>query len=79
MTYFFLFNKRNTPVIFHYHGASNFIQRLNFKISMCLFYKKISKMTVPVSYTALDQIKKMSKKIPPVKVIFNRSRLQFFQ
>ena len=77
MTYFFLFNKRNTPVIFHYHGASNFIQRLNFKISMCLFYKKISKI-IPVSYTALDQIKMMSKKIPPVKVIFNGVDYNFF-
>ena len=77
MTYFFLFNKRNTPVIFHYHGASNFIQRLNFKISMYLFYKKISKMTVPSS-AALNQIKKMSKKIPPVKVILTGVDYNFY-
>ena len=77
MTYFFLFNKRNTPVIFHYHGASNFIQRLNFKISMYLFYKKISKMTVP-SFAALNQIKKMSKKIPPVKVILTGVDYNFY-
>ena len=77
MTYFFLFNKRNTPVIFHYHGASNFIQRLNFKISMYLFYKKISKMTVP-SFAALNQIKKMCKKIPPVKIILTGVDYNFY-
>ena len=77
MTYFFLFNKNRTPIILHYHGSSNFIQRLNFKISMRLFSKKISKI-IPVSYTALNQIKTMSKKLPPVKVVFNGVDYNFF-
>lgn len=77
MTYFFLFKKINLPVILHYHGSSNFIQRLNFKISMKLFYKKIEKI-IPVSNTALNQIKKMSKKIPTPKVIFNGVDNNFF-
>jgi len=77
MTYFFLFNKINTPIILHYHGSSNLIQRLNFKISMKLFHKKIEKI-IPVSNTALNQIKKMTKNIPPVKIIFNGVDYNFF-
>jgi L-malate glycosyltransferase len=77
MTYFFLFKKIDTPVILHYHGSSNLIQRLNFKISMKLFHKKIKKI-IPVSNTALNQIKKMSKNIPPAKVVFNGVDYNFF-
>jgi glycosyltransferase involved in cell wall biosynthesis len=44
---------------------------------MYLFYKKISKMTVPSS-AALNQIKKMSKKIPPVKVILTGVDYNFY-
>ena len=77
MTYFFLFNKINTPIILHYHGSSNLIQRLNFKISMKLFHRKIEKI-IPVSNTALNQIKKMSKNTPSVKVVFNGVDYNFF-
>ncbi len=77
MTYFFLLKKKNVPIILHYHGSSNFIQRLNFKFSMNLFYKHISKI-IPVSNTALNQMKEMTRKKMSTNVVFNGVDFKFF-
>lgn len=67
MNYYSLFTK--LPFIFHYHGASMFLQRINFKISMKLCKNHITKI-ISVSHTADNQIKEMVGNIPS-QIIYN--------
>lgn len=76
-THYYLLTKKPTkPVVFHYHGAANKIQEINFKISMALYRKKIKKI-ISVSKTGIDQIEKM---IGPIsaEVIYNGADTDFF-
>jgi len=75
--YYLLSKKPTKPIIFHYHGAANKIQEINFKISMKLYKKKISKI-ISVSKTGVEQIEKM---IGPtsVEVIYNGADTDFFK
>ena len=57
-SYFLLTRKPNKPVILYYHGASNLIQRINFKISMMLYKNRMSKI-MSVSQAGINQMKKM--------------------
>ncbi len=67
MNYYSLFTKR--PFIFHYHGASMFLQRINLKVSMKLCRNHISKI-ISVSYAADNQINEIVKNIPS-QIIYN--------
>jgi len=67
--YFLLFKKSLVPFVFHYHGASNKTQELNFKTLMHLHRNKISKI-IAVSNTASEQIRKMCGETQ-VEVIYN--------
>lgn len=53
MNYYSLMNSK--PFLFHYHGASNAVQRMNLKASMLLCKNKISRI-ICVSSFALSQI-----------------------
>lgn len=74
--YYLLSKKPTKPIIFHYHGAANKIQEINFKLSMKLYKKKISKI-ISVSKTGVEQIEKM---IGPTstEVIYNGADTNFF-
>lgn len=76
VNYFLLTIKPTKPIILHYHGASNKIQELNFKLSMSLYGKRISKI-ISVSKAGIDQ---MSKIIGPTKaeVIYNGVDAEFY-
>lgn len=58
VNYYLLSVKPKKPIILHYHGASNAIQRLNFKIMMALYKNRISKI-ISVSNTGIAQMKSM--------------------
>jgi len=74
--YFLLTKKPNKPVILYYHGASNRIQRINFKISMMFYKHKISKI-MAVSQAGINQMKKMIGEIS-AKVIYNGVDTNFY-
>lgn len=61
VNYFLMTRKSNKPILFHYHGASNKIQKINFKISMFLHRTKFSKI-LSVSNAGITQMKKLIKK-----------------
>lgn len=67
--YYLLTKNPTKPVVFHYHGASNRIQEINFKIAMSRYKNKISKI-ISVSGTGVTQMKKMVKDIS-ADIIFN--------
>jgi glycosyltransferase involved in cell wall biosynthesis len=67
MNYYSLFTKR--PFIFHYHGASMLLQRINLKLSMNLCQNHITKI-ISVSYAAENQINDLIKNIPS-QIIYN--------
>ena len=75
-SYFLLTKKPNKPVILYYHGASNRIQRINFKISMMLYKNRISKI-MSVSQAGINQMKKMIGNIS-ANVIYNGVDTNFF-
>ena len=58
VNYYLLSVKPRKPVVLHYHGASNWIQRLNFKIMMALYKNRIKKI-ISVSATGITQMQKM--------------------
>jgi len=74
--YYLLSKKPTKPIIFHYHGAANKIQEINFKLSMKLYKKNISKI-ISVSKTGIEQMEKM---IGPTtaEVIYNGADTNFF-
>ena len=67
--YYLLSKKPNKPIIFHYHGASDRIQELNFKVAMWRYKNKISKI-ISVSNAGINQMKKLVKDIS-AEVIYN--------
>jgi len=74
--YFLLFKKPTKSIIFHYHGASNLIQRINFKISMAIFKNRISKI-ISVSKSGITQINKMIGDVS-VEVVYNGVDCKFY-
>jgi len=75
-SYFLLTKKPNKPVILYYHGASNRIQRINFKISMMLYKNRISKI-MSVSQAGINQMIKMIGNIS-AHVIYNGVDTDFY-
>ena len=75
-SYYLLTKKPNKPIILYYHGASNRIQRINFKISMMLYKNKISKI-MAVSQAGINQMKKMIGDIS-ANVIYNGVDTNFY-
>jgi glycosyltransferase involved in cell wall biosynthesis len=67
MNYYSLFTKR--PFIFHYHGASTLLQRINLKISMNICKNHLTKI-ISVSYSAENQINNLIKNTPS-QIIYN--------
>ena len=67
MNYYSLFTKR--PFIFHYHGASMLLQRINLKFSINLCNNHITKI-ISVSNAAENQISDLTKNIPST-IIYN--------
>jgi len=57
------------PFIYHYHGTNGLIQKIYFKISALLWKNRITK-TIAVSNSALNQMQKMTGKIP-VEIVYN--------
>ncbi len=74
--YYLLTKKPTKPIVFHYHGAANKIQEINFKVSMKLYKKRIKKI-IAVSKTGVEQIENM---IGPtsVDVIYNGADTNFY-
>jgi len=75
-SYFLLTKKPNKPVILYYHGASNKIQRINFKISMMLYKNRMSKI-MAVSQAGINQMRKMIGDIQ-ANVIYNGVDTDFY-
>lgn len=76
LMYYLLNTKPTKPVIFHYHGASDSIQRQNFKLAMNLYGNRITKI-ISVSQTGITQMKKL---VPSVnaEIIYNGVNNKFF-
>ena len=74
--YYLLSKKPTKPIIFHYHGAANKIQEMNFKVSMKLYKKRIKKI-ISVSKTGVEQIEKMIG-TTKVDVIYNGADTNFY-
>ncbi len=76
LMYYLLNTKPTKPIIFHYHGASDSIQRQNFKLAMNLYKKRITKI-ISVSQSGITQMKKL---VPSVnaQIIYNGVNNQFF-
>jgi len=74
--YFLLFKKSSKPIILHYHGASNFIQRINFKISMTIFKNRFSKI-ISVSKSGIIQMKNMIGDVS-AEVVYNGVDCNFY-
>lgn len=74
--YFLLTKKPSKPVILYYHGASNRIQEINFKIMMFLYKNRISQI-VSVSHAGVSQMKKMLGNVS-AEVIYNGVDTEFF-
>jgi 1,2-diacylglycerol 3-alpha-glucosyltransferase len=75
-SYYLLTKKPNKPVILYYHGASNKLQRIIFKISMMLYKNRISKI-ISVSHAGINQMKKMIGDIS-AEVIYNGVDTNFY-
>ncbi len=75
-SYYLLTKKPNKKIIFYYHGASNRLQRINFKISMMLYKNRISKI-MAVSQAGVNQMKKMIGDIS-AEVIYNGVDTNFY-
>ena len=75
-SYYLLTKKPNKPVILYYHGASNKLQRINFKISMMLYKKRMAKI-MAVSQAGINQMRKMIGNIS-AEVIYNGVDTNFY-
>ena len=76
LMYYLLNTKPTKPVIFHYHGASDSIQRQNFKLAMNLYRKRITKI-ISVSHSGIMQMKKLVPSIDAL-ILYNGVNNQFF-
>jgi len=75
MNYYSLFTKR--PFIFHYHGASMMLQRINLKVSINLCKNHITKI-ISVSNAAENQISDLIKNMQS-KIIYNGVNNRLYQ
>ena len=75
MNYHLLFV--NKPIIFHYHGASSKIQKINLKISSIVCNKKISKI-ISISEAAKNEIQKYFPNLSNT-VIYNGVNTNFYK
>ncbi len=76
VNYFLMMHRSKKPILFHYHGASNKIQEINFKISMFFHRKKFSKI-LSVSNAGILQMKKLNKLINS-DVLYNGVDTKFY-
>lgn len=76
VNYYLLFRKPTKPIVFHYHGPSSLVHKINFKLSMKLFGKRISKI-IAVSQTALTQMNKLIGQFPS-QVVYNGVDTELF-
>jgi len=76
VNYYLLFKKSLKPILLHYHGASNFVQRINFILMMSIFRKRISKI-ISVSKSGISQMEKMIGKVN-AEVIYNGVNTSFY-
>jgi len=76
VNYFLMMHRSKKPILFHYHGASNKIQEINFKISMLFHRKRFSKI-LSVSNAGITQMKKLVKKIDS-GVLYNGVDTEFY-
>lgn len=74
--YYLLTKNPTKPLVFHYHGAANKIQELNFKFSMKLYKNKISKI-ISVSNTGILQMKRIVGNVDAT-VVYNGADTNFF-
>ena len=77
MNYFLLFKKNIKPLIFHYHGSSDLIQKINFFIMINFFKNRISKI-ISVSDSGILQMRNLYKKID-AETIYNGVDTNFFK
>ena len=75
MNYYLLFV--NKPIIFHYHGASSLIQKINLKISSIICNKKILKI-ISISESAKNEIKKYFFNTSNI-VVYNGVNTNFYK
>jgi len=76
VNYYLLFKRPTKPVVFHYHGPSTLIHKINFKLSMMLFGKRLSKI-IAVSKTAVDQMNALIGQFPN-QVVYNGVDTELF-
>lgn len=76
VNYYLLLRKPTKPIVLHYHGASNTIQKINFKLSMMLHKNKISKI-ISVSNAGISQMKKIDGSIE-ASVVYNGVDTNFY-
>lgn len=74
--YYLLSKKSTKPLVFHYHGAANKIQELNFKLSMYLYRNRIAKI-VSVSHAGILQMERIVGDIN-ASVVYNGADTDFF-
>ncbi|HXX05492.1 MAG TPA: glycosyltransferase family 4 protein [Candidatus Bathyarchaeia archaeon] len=77
VNYYLLSVKPAKTIILHYHGASTIIHEINFKLSMMLHKKRISKI-IAVSNAAVSQIKRIAGDLDP-EVVYNGVDINFFK
>jgi len=73
--YYSLFS--NKPFIFHYHGASDTLQKINLKLAMKLCKRKISKI-ISVSKAGLKQLEEILGNIE-AEIVYNGVETNFFK
>jgi len=76
VTYYLLIKKPSKPIIFHYHGASDRKQEINFKILMSFYKNRIAKI-LSVSHSGISQMKRLVKNIE-AQVVYNGVNTKFF-
>ena len=76
VNYYLLFKKPKKPFIFHYHGASNNIQKNNLKLFLSLYYKRITKI-ISVSKSGIEQMRTIYPEID-AEVLYNGVDTEFF-
>jgi|TARA_B110000014_G_scaffold236207_1_gene201300 glycosyltransferase involved in cell wall biosynthesis len=74
MNYYCLFNK--IPLIYHFHGPNGSLQALNFRLSMKICKKRISKI-ITVSKSSMSYLKNKIENLP-VEIIYNGVETNFF-
>ena len=75
-SYFVFFKKSNKQKFFHFHGASNKLQEINFKIFM-KFYGDIFTKIISVSNSGITQINRMIGNVNST-VLYNGVNVKFF-